>query len=70
MNINIRDYIKDNFKNNNKDNIKKSINQAIKENDELTLPGMGVFFEILWNESDKQTKKDILSKLESYFKNL
>ena len=49
MDINIRESIKDNFKNASIDEIKASIESSIKEGDEVTLPGVGVFFELLWN---------------------
>ena len=59
MNINIRKSIINNFKNCSIDEIKESIIASINDNDEITLPGMGVFFEILWNNSD-DTKKDYI----------
>lgn len=68
MDIKIRDYIFSNFKNNNKDKLKESINQSIDEEDELTLPGLGVFFEILWQKSNEREQDEILKKLEDYFK--
>ena len=54
MNIDIRKSIINNFKASNIDEIKKSIEDSISEKDEITLPGLGVFFEILWeNTNDK-----------------
>ena len=47
--MDIRKHIISNFKNNTIDEIKESIVEAINESDELTLPGLGVLFEILWN---------------------
>ena len=47
MNIKIRDHILNNFKNANKEEIKTSIEASISEKKEITLPGLGVFFEIL-----------------------
>ena len=49
--------------------IKRAIDESIKEQDEVTLPGMGVFFEILWNDSNEDEKKKILEKLKNRFKN-
>ena len=51
MNLDIRTHIKKNFKNSSVDDIKKSIEESIKEQDEITLPGLGVLFEILWQNS-------------------
>ncbi|MBQ7140623.1 MAG: small acid-soluble spore protein SspI [Bacilli bacterium] len=65
MDIDIRKYIKDNFKDSKKEDIRNSIDASIKENDEVTLPGLGVFFEILWNNSDDQYKEKILDILKS-----
>ena len=59
MNIDIRKSIINNFKESDVSDIKKSIEDSIKDNEEITLPGMGVFFEILWNNSD-DTKKDYI----------
>ena len=58
MNIDIRKYIKENFKNSSTQEIKESIISSISENDEITLPGMGVFFEILWNNRAKNTPSE------------
>lgn len=61
MNINIREYIKNNFIDSSIDDIKLSIETSIKEKEELVLPGLGVFFEILWINSDENFKQDILN---------
>lgn len=63
MNINIRKSIKNNFKNNSIEEIRNSINSAIKDNDEITLPGLGVFFEILWQNSDENFKENIINNI-------
>ena len=64
MEIDIRKNIKVNFKNSKIEDIKSSIEEAILENDEITLPGLGVFFEVLWNNSDDGLKNVILNSLE------
>lgn len=63
MNIDIREHIKNNFKEAESDEIKASIESSISEHDEITLPGMGVFFEILWEYSDEASKEYILNTL-------
>ena len=63
--MNIREYIKNNFKDSNDDEIKESIDESIKSKDEVLLPGLGVFFEFVWNNSNKDEKKNILSKIHS-----
>lgn len=68
MNIDIRKSIKDNFKDASSDEIKASINSSIDEGDEVTLPGIGVFFEILWNSCNDDERDFILKKLEESLK--
>lgn len=67
-NIKIRDYIINNFKDDDENTIKRAIDESIKEKDEVVLPGMGVFFEIIWEDSNDDFKNDILSKLKNRFK--
>ena len=70
MDIDIRKSIINNFKDSNVDEIKKSIEESIYDKDEITLPGLGVFFEILWNNSDDTKKDYILQRINTYdFKN-
>ena len=59
MDIDIRKSIINNFKESNVNEIKTAIESSIEDKDEITLPGLGVFFEILWNNSD-DTKKDYI----------
>ena len=63
MNINIREYIKNNFKSADYKEIEDSINSSLTEKDEVTLPGLGVFFEILWENCDEKQKEDIVDIL-------
>ncbi len=65
MNIDIRKSIINNFKDSGIEEIKKSIEESINDGDEITLPGLGVLFEILWNECDKNDKEFILRTIES-----
>ncbi len=65
--IKIRDYIINNFKDDEILTIKNAIEESIKEKDEVTLPGMGVFFEIIWESSTDKEKQTILEKLKKRF---
>jgi small acid-soluble spore protein I (minor) len=65
MNIDIRKSIIANFKESSKDDIYESIEEAIKDNEEVTLPGLGVFLELLWQNSSKQLKEEIISIISS-----
>lgn len=51
MNIDIRQHIKNNFKNATEEEIQSSVEASIKEQEEITLPGLGVLFEILWQNT-------------------
>ena len=63
MDIDIRKSIINNFKESNIEDIKNSIEESINDKEEITLPGLGVFFEILWNNSDDVKKDYILQTL-------
>lgn len=63
MNLDIRENIIANFKGAGIDEIKASIVSSIHDGREITLPGLGVFFELLWNGSDENSKDYILSTI-------
>ena len=63
MDIDIRKSIINNFKESDIEDIKNSIEESINDKDEITLPGLGVFFEILWNNSDDVKRDYILQTL-------
>ncbi len=67
MDINIRESITNNFKNSNHLEIQESIDESIKNNEEITLPGLGVFFENLWLNSSTEEKNIILKILHKSF---
>ena len=58
--MSIREHIINNFKGDNYDSLQSAINESIESNDEVTLPGMGVFFEIVWQGADQSLKNQIL----------
>jgi len=64
MNIDIRKSIIKNFEGSGIENIRESIETSIEDQEEITLPGLGVFFEILWNNADKEDKEFILRTIE------
>lgn len=64
--IDIRTYIKDSFKNDNKNEIKEAIEDSIKEGLEEALPGLGVFMEIIWNNSSDKLKNGLLDILKTH----
>lgn len=58
--MSIREYIINNFEGDDYDSLTDAINESIKEQDEVTLPGMGVFFEIVWQDASDEMKQEIL----------
>ncbi len=61
MDINIRNHIINNFKGDDFDTLRKAIEESIKDNDEVVLPGMGVFFELVWTDCSEDMKKEIIN---------
>ncbi len=66
--MNIKNYIIQNFKNDDINKIKDAIDEAVKEYDEDTLPGLGIFFMLVWEKSDDIEKNTILERLKSNLK--
>lgn len=65
MDISIRQHIINNFREDDVDELRKAIDESIKENDEVTLPGMGVFFEVLWTDASEELKDEILTTIKA-----
>jgi small acid-soluble spore protein I (minor) len=63
MNVNIREYIRNNFKKSDASEIEESIESSISSNDEVILPGLGVLFEIVWQNCSEDVKNNILQTL-------
>ena len=68
MDLSIRGYIKNNFKNSSTDEINEAIKLSVNEGAEEALPGMGVFFEILWKNSSLDEQKSIVNILQKNLK--
>ena len=67
MDFQIRDAISENMTNNTAEDIRGVVEDAIKRGEEHLLPGLGVFFEKLWNSSGEQEKSKITSELAQVF---
>lgn len=63
MNIDIRECIINNFKEDSLEDVRISIDKAIKAKEEDSLIGLGVFFELLWNNSDENVKQLIVNNI-------
>lgn len=68
MDIDIRAYIKNNFKEISGEEIRASIEESIEKKDDVTLPGLGVLFEIIWTSCSEEEKEKLLDILASQFK--
>ena len=69
-NIDIRNYIIENFKDDNIEKIRDSIETTINERDEDALIGLGVLFELLWNNLSQEEKDKSLNYINSSIKDL
>ena len=68
MNISIRDHIINNFQGDNVEVLRRAIEESIKENDEITLPGMGVFLEIIWENADNELRDKLIERIKARVK--
>ncbi|MFT8323265.1 MAG: small acid-soluble spore protein SspI [Bacillus sp. (in: firmicutes)] len=68
MNLNLRNAIVHNVSGNSQDELKNTIVDAIQNGEEKMLPGLGVLFEIIWQNSSETEKVDMLQTLESGLK--
>lgn len=68
--IDIRKYIIENFKDDNAEKIRDSIETTISSRDEDALIGLGVLFELLWNELSTEEKERSLENIRKSIKNL
>ena len=66
--MNIKDYIVQNFKDDDEETIKTAIEESVKEYNEDALPGLGIFFMLIWENSDDNEKNTILEKIKSNLK--
>ena len=63
MDINIRAAVKHNISDNDKDQLRDTILDAIQDGQEKMLPGLGVLFEIIWQQSDDHQKQQMVDNL-------
>ncbi len=68
MNLNLRKAVIHNVSGNSQDQLEDTIVDAIQSGEEKMLPGLGVLFEVIWNNSSEDEKKEMLQTLESSLK--
>lgn len=63
MDFNLRAAILDNVKGSDEQQLEHTIVDAIQSGEEKMLPGLGVLFEVLWNNSNKQEQELLLKNI-------
>ena len=66
--IDVRSYIINNFKEDTIEDIEKSIISSIESKSDDPLIGLGVLFEIMWNNSNNDLKSSILKNIKKGLK--
>lgn len=64
MDLNLRKAILANVSDNSQDELEATIVDAIQNGEEKMLPGLGVLFELIWQQSDQEKQSDMLQLLE------
>lgn len=68
MDINIRRAVIHNVSDNNQEQLRDTIVDAMQKGEEKYLPGLGVLFEVIWQNADEQEKSMMLDTLQSGLK--
>ncbi len=65
MNIDIRQNVIGKLKGDSEEELLNTLNESVSSKDELVLPGLGVMFELFWNDINESLKKEIVSVIKS-----
>ena len=60
MDIDIREHIINNFQGDDYQTLRKAIDESVEAQDEVNLPGLGVFFELIWEDASQELKNEII----------
>ena len=60
MDIDIRRHIINNFQGDDFETLKRAIDESVRAKDELTLPGLGVFLELIWENATQEMKNELI----------
>ena len=60
MDINIRQHIINNFSGDDFETLRRAIDESVEAQDEVTLPGLGVFLELIWENADQELKNELI----------
>ncbi|MBO8170289.1 MAG: small acid-soluble spore protein SspI [Bacillaceae bacterium] len=66
--IDLREAVIKNMENSSQEEIRMTIVDAIEKGEEKTLPGLGVLFEVMWNNISENEKNNIIETLEANLK--
>ena len=58
--MNIKEHIINNFKGDDYIALKEAIDESVTSSDEITLPGLGVFFSLVWEDADQELKNTLI----------
>ena len=58
--MSIRQHIIHNLKGDDYETLRRAIDESVKEQDEVTLPGLGVFLELIWENADNELKDKLI----------
>lgn len=68
MNFDLRNAIIHNVSGNSQSELRDTIVDAIQNGEEKMLPGLGVLFEVIWQNSSEDDRLEMLQTLESGLK--
>ncbi len=68
MNLNLRQAILTNVSGNSQQELENTIVDAIQRGEEKMLPGLGVLFEVIWENATEEEKHEMLQTLEDGLK--
>ena len=60
MEMNIRQHIINNFQGDDYETLRRAIDESVEANDEVTLPGLGVFLELIWENASQELKNELI----------
>lgn len=64
MDLDLREAILQNIASNSHEELEATIVDAMQKGEEKMLPGLGVLFELIWSESDKAEKEEMIEALD------
>ena len=63
MDLNIREHIINNFQGDDYDTLRRAIDESVEAQDEATLPGLGVFLELIWENASQELKNEMIETI-------